>query len=100
MGLGAIHTVHIDRARDLARTYREQLKDGKDPLTERDGVKLNAEIAAGLAKTVSEVADEYFEAKISRKSKSYIKQSTRLLKVYVHDTIGSMAVQLVDTKTI
>jgi len=35
MGLGALHTISLAKARDKARALREQLLDGVDPLMER-----------------------------------------------------------------
>src|SRR2546421_10065569 len=45
MGLGSFFNVDAEEARDLARTYRRQLKAGKDPQRERDGAVLDAAIA-------------------------------------------------------
>src|SRR5262249_40073204 len=46
------------------------------------------------------VADEYFEAKIGRKSAKYRKTTMVQLKNYVHATIGEMPIQKVDCNTI
>ena len=53
MGLGSIHTVDLEEAREEARKYRKVLMAGKDPLAERDGARLDQDIARGLAKTVN-----------------------------------------------
>src|SRR5258706_12918282 len=47
MGLGSIHAVDLNKARDRAHTYSEQLADGKDPKAERDSAKVDKTIAAG-----------------------------------------------------
>src|SRR5215469_7970592 len=44
VGLGSLHDVSLAEARELARQYRRLVKEGKDPLRERD-----AEIARNLA---------------------------------------------------
>src|SRR5258706_11382413 len=62
MGLGALHTYDIHQAREKARICREQLDEGKDPLAERDGAKLDAEIATKTAKIVREAYDEWYDA--------------------------------------
>ncbi len=98
MGLGSARTVDLGEAREKARECRKQLLAGKDPLVERDGARLDIDIAAGLAKTVSQVADEYFEAKIRRKSPGYRKLVTLRLRKYVHSTIGDMPIEKVDTR--
>src|SRR5262249_7101985 len=36
MGLGSYHTINCDRARELAKLYRQQIEDGKDPIDIRD----------------------------------------------------------------
>jgi integrase len=100
MGLGPIHTVDLEEARDKAREYRKLLMAGKDPLEERDGARLDQDHARGLAKTVNQVVDEFWDAKIAHKSKHRIKQSYYLLKNHVRDKIGDMPIQKVDTKII
>ena len=100
MGLGPAHTVDLDEAREKARECRKLLLAGKDPLIERDSARLDRDIAAGLAKTVNEVVDEYWNAKIAHKSSHYISQSTWMLGKYVREPIGTMPIQKVNTNTI
>ncbi len=100
LGLGSLQDVDLDLARERAHQGRLLLDEGKDPKTERESVRLDIAIAAGLAKTVSQVADEYFEQKISHRSLTYRKQTLTWLKTYVHDTIGPMPIQKVDRKAI
>jgi integrase len=99
MGLGPLHTVNIDMARDLARTYRQQVRARKDPQRERDGAKLDAEMAAGRVKTFCEVFDEWCETKLSKRSPHTLK-ATRVIKCYVLPHIGAMPIQKVDTDII
>jgi len=56
MGLGPIHTVDLEEAREKARECRKLLRAGKDPLAERNGAKLDQDIAGGLVKTVNQGA--------------------------------------------
>ena len=100
MGLGPAHTVDLDEAREKARECRKLLLAGKDPLIERDSARLDRDIAAGLAKTVNQVVDEYWNAKIAHKSSHYISQSTLMLGKYVRELIGTMPIQKVNTNTI
>jgi integrase len=100
IGLGSYDTVDVERARELARGFRRHLLDGKDPALERKIARLDRQIEACLMRTISQVADEYVEQKIARKSSSYKKETVRYLKRYVHDTIGAMPTQKVDRKTI
>jgi Arm DNA-binding domain/Phage integrase central domain len=100
MGLGSLRTIDLDRARELARGYRQMLLEGKDPKAERDDVKFSAQVAAGLVRTVGQVADEYFEQRIAHKSPGHRKSATYLLKTHVHDRIGHMPIQKVNRNTI
>jgi integrase len=100
MGLGPIHTVDLEEAREKAREYRKLLMAGKDPLEERDGARLDQDIARGLAKTVSQVLDEYFDAKIARKSEHLIKTFQYCVRNPVCDKIGDMPIQKVNTDII
>ena len=77
MGLGPLHTVSLDRARELALANRLLLLEGKDLMAARNARRLDDQVARGLAKTVSQVADEYFEAKIARKSRSTRREAAR-----------------------
>jgi Arm DNA-binding domain/Arc-like DNA binding domain len=100
MGLGSYPDADLDMAREQARQYRLMLSEGKEPKAERASAKLDREIAAGLAKTVSQVANEYFDLKIGRKTEGTRWQTAKWLKTFVHDTIGDMPIQKVDLNTI
>jgi integrase len=100
LGLGPLHTVDIDLARDTARKYRLLLRDGKDPQAERAGIRLDAEIADGRAKTVRQVFDEWFTAKIAKRSIHTRKAYTWQVRKYVLDVIGDMPIAKVDTDTL
>jgi integrase len=100
MGLGPIHTVDLEEARENARECRKLLRAGKDPLAERDGARLDHDIASSLAKSVNEVLDEFWDAKIAHRSMHLIKHAQYLLKKYVRDKIGDMPIQKIDTKII
>jgi hypothetical protein len=47
MGLGSIHAMDLNQARELAGTYRNQIAQGKDPKTERDGAKVTLRLRRG-----------------------------------------------------
>jgi integrase len=100
MGLGPLHTIDLERARALALEYRLQLREGKDPLVERDSARLEIQIKAGLAKTAGEVAREYFDQKVARKSANWRKAAAGYLKRHVHDRIGNMPIQKINRNTI
>ena len=73
---------------------------GKDPRKERDGEKDDILIARKLIKTIHEVAVEWFEKDIARKSPSYHGKITNQLHKYVYPTIGNTPIQKVDANII
>jgi integrase len=96
LGLGSYGTVDLDMAREQACQYRRMLLVGKDPIVERENTRLDADIAQSKAKTVSQVADEYFEKMISRKEASTRQQVKSWFKTFIHDKIGQWPIQKVD----
>jgi integrase len=100
LSLGPDHTVDQERAREEAKKYRDLLREGKDPLTERNGVRLDQKIKAGLVKTVNEVVDEYWDMRIAHRSANRIESSKYTLRNHVRAKIGHMTIQKVDTNTI
>jgi integrase len=102
MGLGSIHAVDLNKARVRAGTYSEQLEEGKDPKAERDGAKLDAAIAAGRAKTMDEVYEEFCAAKLVHTATSSQYYATRTIKNHLLDKIvggrrvGDMPIAKVD----
>jgi integrase len=98
MGLGPTHTVDLDEAREKARECRKLLMAGKDPRGEREDAKLDQAIAAGLAKTVNQVVDEYFAAKVALTQTA--SHAAWMLGKYVRETIGTLPIQKVNTDII
>jgi integrase len=100
MGLGALHTIDLDRARELAKANRILLGDGRDPKEERKQRLLDQQIAEGRAKTVSQVADAYFRELIAPMRTSYVENSKRILRDFVHTKIGHLPIEKVDRHVI
>jgi integrase len=100
IGLGSLRTVSINQARELALHYRQKLLEGKDPRAEHDAAKLDILIARKLIKTVGQVANEWFDKKIAKKSLGYRRKIENQLNKYVHPTIGDWPIKKVDTNTI
>jgi integrase/transcriptional regulator with XRE-family HTH domain len=96
MGLGSYKDFSLEDARERALHYRRQLRLGRNPKAERNNAKLDESIKAGRVRTVTQVVDEYFEQKISHRSKSYRLTTDVRLKKYVHEKIGNMPIQKVD----
>jgi integrase len=97
MGLGPVHTVDIAQARQNAKHCRELVAAGKDPLKERKSERLDSEIRAGLARTVRDVVDEFYDAHIqhlgkNKKRKLSREDFLRQMRLYVLPTIGDIPI--------
>jgi integrase len=76
MGLGPTHTVSLDEARELARTLRQQLLNGIDPLEARKADRLAKRLEASKHVTFAECAADY----IAHKSRTWRATTTRQAK--------------------
>jgi integrase len=93
LGLGPLHTRGLAEARDKARSLRQQLLDGIDPLIEKKRAK-HAQIAA-QAKIVTfrECAEAYFKAhRDGWKNRKHAAQWQSTLEQFVYPKIGAMSV--------
>src|SRR5438128_2035561 len=59
MGLGATHTFSLSEARDRARTLRQQLVDGVDPIEEREAARRAKLAEQAKAMTFTQCAEMY-----------------------------------------
>jgi integrase len=91
MGLGSAATVALADARQTAQAQHRLLDDGKDPLEERNNKQLERDARAGVAVTVRELAEEYYEKKIAKKSRNYRKSFVRFAD-HIDKTLGAMPV--------
>ena len=99
MGLGPLHTVNLEEARELALGCRKLLLQGRDPKKERDDRILDDQIAHGLARTVRQVVDEFDNdiiAHHARNTKITMRRSLRI----VNRTIGDMPIAKVNRQII
>src|SRR5215831_16046877 len=93
MGLGPCHTVSLPKARELARSAREQLHAGIDPLAARASSR-----AAKRTQTFAQCAEAYIAAHRSGwGSPKHAKQWASTLATYAGPVIGKLAVDAVDT---
>src|SRR6516225_4865653 len=99
MGLGSAATVPLAVAREKAQAQHRLLDEGKDPLEDRENKRLERDIRVGVAVTVNDILDKYYEAKIAKKSRNYRKSAARFLD-RIRDTIGEMPVATVTTTVI
>jgi integrase len=99
IGLGPLHTVSLEEARQAALANRKLLLVRRDPKKERDSRILDEDIARGLAKTVRQVIEEYDRAIIAHSAPNTQIAARRALR-NVNRTIGDMPIKKVDRKTI
>jgi integrase len=98
MGLGPIGDIDLATARDLARKYRSLIREGKDPIRERD-----TERACNLANstaimTFDKAAETYIaQHRSSWKNPTHAAQWPASLKTYASPIIGKMSVNDIDT---
>lgn len=98
MGLGSYPAVSLAEAREKARTYRNQARDGIDPLEARKAARAQAWLAAEQAKTFEECAAQYIAAnRAGWKNPKHAQQWESTLATYVYPKLGKLPVALIDT---
>ena len=100
MGLGPVSAFNLKEARDRARSARQLLADGVDPLDVKQQRRAEAKAAAAKKLTFAEAAQRYFDQHEKRwTNASHRDQFLSSLKNYAFSTIGDMdvaAIQLAD----
>jgi integrase len=97
-GLGSINDIGLADAREVARKYRNLVKDGRDPISER-----KAEIARNLAEsavvmTFDQAAKIYIDQhRASWRNPTHAAQWPASLAKHVSPKIGKMSVADIDT---
>ncbi len=94
MGLGSFPEVGLAQARELARSARDAIREGLDPIADRQR-KLQAQVAGRAAKlSFAECAQRYIASNQDGwKNTKHAQQWTQSLSQHVFPTIGSMAVE-------
>lgn len=101
MGLGSLNTVSLADARDEARSYRQNVRNGLDPIEIRKARKLAAEAEASKAMTFKQCAELYIKAHESEwRNSKHAAQWTSSLTTYAYPAIGNVSVAAVDTPLI
>ena len=101
LGFGSLNDISLEQARDKASELRKQLKNGVDPIEEKQ--RIANEIKAKKAKyiTFEQCAINYIEAhKTGWKNKKHIQQWHNTLSQYAYPVFGDLEVKLVDTNLI
>jgi integrase len=101
MGLGSLHVVSIQEARDLAGAQRRFLREGVDPIEAMRGTKARRRLEAARTITFSECAKRYIEAHSAAwKDPKHLQQWRNTLRDFAGPIIGNVPVQDVDTTAI
>jgi integrase len=94
MGLGALHTIGLARAREKARECREMRLDGKDPIAVRRADRQRQQNVL----TFKECAERYIAVhKAGWRNAKHAKQWPATLSDYVYPVVGSLPVDAIDT---
>ena len=100
MGLGGAGDFNLEEARERARTARQLLADGIDPIEVRDARRAEeaAEVALKAAKamTFEQAADAFYKMHASTWSPRHARQFKNTMRDYVTPRIGALAVADID----
>ena len=93
IGLGSFPEVSLSEAREKARELKKKIRDGIDPLQEKQE-RLNAlKIQKHLAKTFRECAEVVIAKKtLELKNQKHIGQWSSTLETYIYPTLGDLIV--------
>jgi hypothetical protein len=95
MGLGPLHSVTLDEARERARLARQQLLDGIDPIAARHTVQAAQRLAKGL--TFAAAAQSFHDQRsIGWRNAKHSAQFISTLKSYAFPVIGKLPVSEID----
>jgi integrase len=98
MGLGPLHTIGLEEARERARLARKALLDGADPLAVRAAEAAQRALEAARTITFEAAAKNYYEShEASWKNAKHRQQFLNTLKTYVFSKIGKLPVADIDT---
>lgn len=98
MELGSLNDIGLADARELARDYRRLVKEGKDPIKERDAKRARNLAESAVVKSFDEAAEEYIaQQRPGWKNPVHAAQWSATLKAYASAKIGRMSVADIDT---
>jgi integrase len=98
MGLGPLHTINLQEARERARKARQLLLDGIDPLDARTQERARRALEAARIITFEKAAQAYYDThERSWKNDKHRAQFVSTLKAYVFPKLGRLPVADIDT---
>ena len=101
MGLGGLHKVSLERARQKATQERAKLGDGIDPISQRQTTLDRDRVEVARRVTFAEACKKYIEAHSPTwQNTKHVAQWTATLETYATPVIGALPVAAVDTTLI
>lgn len=98
MGLGPLHDFTLAEARARAREYRQQLRDGRDPLEERRAERARKALEAVTALTFRDCADRYIAShQAGWHNAIHAAQWPSTLNMYIYPIMGALPVAAIDS---
>jgi integrase len=98
MGLGPLHTITLDEAREAARQARKLLLEGTDPLEARKAQHAARALEEAKSLTFEAAAKQYFDLHESKwRNAKHRQQFLNTLRDYAFPKIGRLAVADIDT---
>jgi hypothetical protein len=97
MGLGSTHTFSLDEAREIARAYRQQIKQGIDPLESRKAERLTKKLEESKHVTFGFCAADYLKAKVKEGLRpNSIELLERMIRLYLNPVLKDVPVAAID----
>jgi integrase len=101
MGLGTADDVALAKARDAAQQARTLVRNGKDPIEDRNTKRVEAKAEASRSITFKAYADGFISGKEAGwKNEKHRQQWRNSLRDYAHPHIGHLTVADVDTEAV
>ncbi len=99
MGLGSLNDVGMGDARDAARNYRKLVKEGIDPIADRDSrIARNLAVSAAVV-TFKQAAETYIaQHRPGWKNSVHAAQWPSSLQTYAYPIVGRMSVADIETE--
>jgi integrase len=98
MGLGSLNDIGLAEARERARKYRILVKEGRDPIRERDAEIARNRADGAVVMTFDQAAETYIrQHRASWKNPIHAAQWPASLKTYASPIIGRMSVADITT---
>jgi integrase len=101
MGLGSLHIVSLQDARDLAGEYRRMRRVGVDPIEAKRTAQMQQRLDSVKAITFKRCAADYIEAHRSEwKDPKHLQQWQNSIAQHAEPVIGDLSVQAIDTTAV